>query len=193
MSLLFSTNGGGGRKPKFYLDPARTVLIQHAKEWPYLGVEFSNYLDPRDSSFPGRRPYSSFVTRILKSAEKTLGACKLLGYRGDGLAPTTTLKLYISLVRPFLEICAQIVTLSTTQLDDLEKFQAKALRSLLGGLQNSVPRPVARLLAGITPLEARRDLLKIRYFLKLESNPPGQLVAAFHSHHKLLGLPFGFS
>ena len=34
--------------------------------------------------------------------------------------------------------------------------------------------------------------MKLRYFLKLESNPPGQLVANVHAHRKLQRLPFGF-
>ena len=160
-----------GRPPKIMLGDIR---LTHVKSHRYLGVLFSNYLAscaPLTTIYR-KRPFGDFVSNSISKAKKALSGCKSVGYHADGLRPLTALRLFKALVRPHLEFASQLVFVSDAQVVDLEKFQASACRSLLG-LPLSCPRPVCRLVAGLPHPGLRRDILALRFWLRLHEAPPG--------------------
>ena len=105
---------------------------------------------------------------------------KHFGFHNDGLRPGTALKLYKLLIRPIMEYGAHgllydnynlksnFVRISSLDreadfIKQLEQFQTKALKYLLGSPKSTSPT-IVRLMSGIEPLSSRFDLLKLRYF-----------------------------
>ena len=127
--------------------------------------------------------YADYFAQIQRKANKRLQCIKHFGFHKDGLRPGTALKLYILLIRPILEYGAQVLIydhyylkskfVKTASLDrqadfvkQLEKFQTKALKYLLGCPKSTSPK-IVRLFSGIEPISCRFDLLKLRYFWKI--------------------------
>ena len=101
-----------------------------------------------------KNQHGNFIKKQLEKAQKRLGVVRLLGFHKDGLCISTGVKLYKLLIRPLLEFGAQIVSYKKSLLSELEKFQTKALKSLMG-LHSCVKNETVRLLAGVEPLRAR--------------------------------------
>ena len=108
------------------------------------------------------------------------------------MRPGTALKLYTLLVRPILEYGAQVLIydhyylksnfVRSARLDreadfvkQLEQFQTKALKYLLGCPKSTSPT-VVRLMSGIEPLSSRFDLLKLRYFWRISHGDENSIV-----------------
>ena len=123
--------------------------------------------------------YTDYFAKIKQKANQRLHCIKHFGFHNDGLRPGTALKLYILLIRPILEYGAQVLIydhyylkskiVKTATLDrqadfiqQLEKFQTKALKYLLGCPKSTSPK-IVRLFSGIEPISSRFDLLKLRY------------------------------
>ena len=104
----------------------------------------------------------------------------------DGSRIETSVRMYKLLVRPILEYGAQvliyiknfIVYKSSKSVDiaeltayakKLDNFQTKFLKRLLNCPRYGPPT-IVRLFAGVEPIAARLDFLKLRYFWRL-SNP----------------------
>ena len=141
------------KQPTFILYGKKLESVPYFK---YLGILLQN----------SKNPYGRFIDIQLEKAENRLGVVRLLGFHKDGLRISTGVKLYKLLIRPILEFGAQIITYSKTHISRLERFQAKALRSLLG-LRRNVKCETVRLLSGVEPICARFDLYKLKYFHKL--------------------------
>ena len=157
------------RKFKFTLYKKKLESVPRFK---YLGILIEN----------SRNPFNEFISLQIEKAEKRLGVVRLLGFHKDGLKIKTAVKLYRLLIRPILEFAAQVVFYSKTQLTRLERFQTKALRSLLG-LRFNVKTSVVRLLSGIEPVTSRLELLKLKYFHKVRSLPKTALLYEILDSH----------
>ena len=130
--------------------------IECVPSFKYLGILIQN----------SNSSYNQFISEQLQKAKNRLGVVRLLGFHKDGLRISTAVKLYKLLIRPILEFGAQVVTYSKTQIDQFEKFQTQALRSLMG-LHQNVKNETVRLISGVEPISARISVLKLRYFHKL--------------------------
>ena len=150
-------------------------LLEIVKKYKYLGAIITTR---RLTSL-----YTDYFTKIKQKANQKLQCIKHWGFHKDGLRPETALKLYKLLVRPILEYGAQVIlydhyylkskfvrTASLNREADfakqLEQFQTKALKYLLGCPKSTSPT-VVRLMSGIEPLSSRFDLLKLRYFWRI--------------------------
>ena len=109
-----------------------------------------------------------FLSEALKRAARRLSEIRSFGFHEDGLRPDSAVRMYKMFVRPILEFGAQFLDPTASQLDKLECFQAKALRSLLG-LASSVKRATVRLLCGVAPMRARFELLKLNFYFRIRN------------------------
>ena len=132
---------------------SKTLKI--VNQYKYLGIMIDN-----------KGNIKSYYDKIIKKVTRRTGLLKLLGYRKDGLRPTTAIRLYKALVRPLLEYGGQVLRYSPSELKKLECVQHKTLKSLLG-VSKSTKSSILNLLTGIEPLGARFNLLKSTYFHKL--------------------------
>ena len=146
--------------------------LEVVKNFKYLGLLL------KDS----KNQHGQFIKKQLKKAQKRLGVVRLLGFHKDGLCISTGVKLYKLLIRPLLEFGAQIVSYKKTLLYVLEKFQTKALKSLMG-LHSCVKSETVRLLAGVEPLSARFAILKLKYFHKLRLGDQSEYLYKITKHH----------
>ena len=171
--------------------------------WKYLGIDICR---------SGTNSFRKYFEEMLKKAQTRLNCIKHYGYHEDGLNPITALKLYKLLVRPILEYGAQVIDVyrnwsapskakisnisknhNRDFLKDLEHFQTKALKSLLGFPRHTPPDQV-RLATGVESIALRLDLLKLRFFWKIKTDLPGTLSHTIHTHRfaTLLQIPKGF-
>ena len=168
------------RKFRFSLNG---VSLKKVKSFEYLGIDLE---ESGNICGPGRVYQKHFAAQIDK-AEKRLGAVSLLGFHKEGLKINTAVKLYKLLVRPMLEFGAQILPYNDSQIDEMEKFQCKSLRTLLG-LFPSVKAETVRLLAGVEPMVCRLSILKTNYFHRLRTSQktaPKALLSHVVSDRKL--------
>ena len=148
--------------------------LEVVQSYKYLGITFNTR---RLTTL-----YTEHFSKIKQKATRRLQCIKLFGYKNDGLRPETAIKLYKLLVRPILEYGAQVLIYDhfylktplrgekignrTDFVDQLEQFQTKALKYLIG-CPKSTSSSIVRLFSGVEPLSSRFDLLKLRYFWKL--------------------------
>ena len=87
------------------------------------------------------------------------------------LFPLISTRLYKTLIRSNLLYAMEITDWNCKQILELEKLQAKSLRSLFD-LDRKCPKAIVRLLTGVEPIAARRDLHVLMFYAKLcQSNP----------------------
>ena len=148
--------------------------LELVKETKYLGVIFSR---SRLTSL-----YGSHLAKVIERAEVRANAIRHMGFPRDGLRPQTAVSMYKALVRPILEYAAEVLSYKHYYFTDrkskkveeppemikrLENLQNKVLKKLVSCPRNTPPA-VVRLLTGTMPLCARIDMLKLRYFWKLQ-------------------------
>ena len=134
---------------------------------------------PRAMSGPGR-VYRTFFKKMLSKAATRLASLRLLGFHKDGLRIETAVRLYKLLVRPILEFGAAVIPFAASQIIELEKFQAKALRELLALMPNAKAETV-RLLSGVEPIACRRDALLLNHFHRLRNSEKPVIVSLLKS------------
>ena len=83
---------------------------------------------------------------------------------------------------------SEIVDWEPNQIMELEKIQAKSLRTLLGAdiMSN---KAALRLMCGIEPLGARFDFAKLNYFFKVSNSNPDSLLGELHSSRNRQEIP----
>ena len=105
-----------------------------------------------------------------------------MGFHKDGLRPETAVRMYKILVRPILEYGAKVLSYkhyyftdrnvqkieeSTDMNKKIEKFQNRVLKKLIPCPKNTPPE-LLRLITGTMPIAGGIDMLKLRYFWKLQ-------------------------
>ena len=160
------------KKQKSFRFVLNGISLEKVKTFEYLGLT----LESSGSICGPGRTYKKHFELQMQKAEKRLGAVRLLGFHKDGLRIKTAIKLYKLLVRPLFEFCAQILPYSDPQLDEMERFQCKALRTLFG-ISPSVKAETVRLLAGIEPVACRFSILRTNYFHRIRTSQKKTLKA----------------
>ena len=155
----------------FNLDGVSIEIVSLTK---YLGVLLSR---SRLTSL-----YGKHLTEVLDKAEVRANVIRHKGFQSDGLRPETTIRLYKTLVRPILEYASQVLSYKHYYFTDrkcenieepmgmimrLERFQNKILKSLVPSPRKTPPAMV-RLLTGTMAMAGRIDMLKLRYFWRLQ-------------------------
>ena len=109
------------------------------------------------------------------------------------LTPSISTRLYKTLQRSTLLYGTELADWDVDQLLNIEKLQAKALRSLLD-LDLQCPKAIIRVLAGVEPFEARTDLHILLYYAKLCRSPSNSILGKIHEHRNshCKKLPQGF-
>ena len=152
-----------------------STKIEFVKSYKYLGILLSS---TRLTNL-----YSEHFKKVIEKAERRLQCIMHYGFHKDGLRTETSIRMYKLLVRPILEYGAQVLIYRNyflaskskksvdvielaTHAKKLENFQTQALKRLLN-CPRHVPPAIVRLFAGVQPISARLDFLKLRYFWRL--------------------------
>ena len=85
---------------------------------------------------------------------------------GTNLSPILSDRLYKTLLRSVLLYAMEICDWDVVQVKDLEKLQAKSLRSLYD-LYRQFPKAIVLLLTRVEPLEVRMDLYVLLFYAKI--------------------------
>ena len=95
-------------------------------------------------------PDKKFLDSLKKKTLRVLGTCVSIGMKAGGLTPKCSITIYRSKVRSNMLYGSEIVDWEPNQIMELEKIQAKSLRTLLGAdiMSN---KAVLRLMCGIEP------------------------------------------
>ena len=148
--------------------------IDSVTEYKYLGVKLSN------------KRQTSLVTQQISSileAGRRVNCIRHYGFSSDGLRPATSIKMYKILVRPILEYAGQVLSYrhyyyysngndSRNKADlnehivKLEAFQNRVLKMLVPCSKSTSPA-IVRIFSGCMPIDARIDILKLRYFWRI--------------------------
>ena len=155
----------------FNLDGVGIEIVSMAR---YLGVLLSR---SRLTSL-----YGKHVAQVLEKADVRAKVIRHKGFQSDGLRPETAIRLYKTLVRPILEYASQVLSYKhyyfterqgdkiedpTGMIMWLEKFQNRILKKLVP-CPKKTPPAMLRLLTGTMPISGRIDMLKLRYFWRLQ-------------------------
>ena len=155
----------------FNLDGVNIEIVSRTK---YLGVLLSR---SRLTSL-----YGKHLADVLQKAEVRANVIRHKGFQSDGLRPETAIRLYKTLVRPILEYASQVLSYKHYYFTDrkcekieeptgmimrLERFQNKILKRLVA-CPRKTPPAMVRLLTGTMPMSGRIDILKLRYFWRLQ-------------------------
>ena len=157
--------------------------LDSVSEYKYIGIKISN---KRQTSL-----ITHHIKAILEKAEKIINCIRHFGFSSDGLRPATGIKMYKILVRPLLEYASQVLsyrhnyiksqktqTRGLSKLDEhiekLEAFQNRALKKLIPCAKSTSPALI-RLFAGVMPICARIEILKLRYFWKISHSNENNL------------------
>ena len=126
--------------------------------------------------------FRTHFSLMLEKARTRVATIRKFGFREDGLRIRSSIRLYIILIRPFLEYCAQVlpytryskrsqVETATDFAKELEHYQTRTPKKLIGCLRNTPPAMV-RLFCGVEPLACRLEMLNLRYFWRTLHSPP---------------------
>ena len=149
-------------------------VLNQVKRYKYLGITLES-----------KRLTNLFKTHfslMIQKARTRVATIRKFGFREDGLRLRTSIRLYITLVRPILEYCAQVLTYTryskrsqvemvTGFAKELEHFQTQTLKKLINCPRNTPPA-IVRLFCGVEPLACRFEILKLRYFWRISHSPP---------------------
>ena len=126
--------------------------------------------------------YGRHIEKMLEKAETRINVIRHMGYQRDGLRPEASIRMYKILVRPILEYAAQVLSYQNYYFTErecakiqepvefikkMESFQNRALKKIISCPKNTSPA-VIRLLTGTMPITGRMDMLKLRYFWKID-------------------------
>ena len=152
--------------------------------------------------------YSKHISQIIAKAETRVNATRHMGFHSDGLRPETSIKMYKVIVRPILEYAAQVLSYKHYYFKErectviekpssvtkrLEKFQNKVLKQLIP-CPKTTPPALLRFLTGTMPMEARLDILKLRYFWRIHHSNEENLAHSIYKYkrHNFLQSNIGF-
>ena len=130
--------------------------VEYVDSYKYLGLDF----EKRALNF------SMYFEKQLVKVRKRCFAVKNIGAKHDGLRPKTALKLYKSIIRPAMEYGAQVITPTKAAVARLERMQSFFVKTVLG-LDRCTATAAVRLIAGLEPIRARFDFLKLSFCRKI--------------------------
>ncbi len=106
--------------------------------------------------------WNTYIDYIFKKACKRLYSLRIL--RGAGVASSSILKVYLTIIRPVLEYAVPVwQSISSTLSDKLETIQKRALKIIFPSAETYLE---ALQLAGIDNLADRRTIICKKYMSK---------------------------
>ena len=148
--------------------------LEKVKTFKYLGVTLSR---SRLTTL-----YGKHIKKVLEKAETRANVIRHMGFCKDGLRIETAIRMYKILIRPILEYATQVISLKhyyfterkcvdidvpSEMIKKVENLQNRILKKIVPCPKNTAPE-VLRLLTGTMPISGRIDMLKLRYFWRLQ-------------------------
>ena len=187
-AMILNASSTKAESLHFHLLNEELEIVQSYK---YLGIVLSN---TRLTSL-----YTLHISKVLEKAEKRISCIRHFGFDRDGLRPQTSIVMYKKLVRPTLEYAAQVLSYRHYYLNQhrnapndntvhhhllkLEQFQNRVLKNLIN-CPKSTPPHLLRLMTGTMPIEARVDILKLRYFWKITHDTNKSTVSQIYEYNR---------
>ena len=170
----------------------------------YLGVNITNRVAGTkleiDTKIPNDvvpsyrlSPNPKYLTQLKSKFHRARLATFHLCEDNTILSPIISNRLYKTLQRSVLLYAMEICDWDIVQVQELEKLQAKSLRSLYD-LDRQCPKAIVRLVTGVEPLEARMDLHVLLFYAKICNATPNTFMGKLHLHrtYSLNNPPIGF-
>lgn len=114
---------------------------------------------------------SESVKVNMQKANRTLYALQVIGMHGlNGLHPVSCVKLWNTYVLPVLIYGLEVLPLSKSDIESLERLQRKALKRIQH-LPNETGNPAVSILTGTMPVKAILDQRRLTLFLSILRQP----------------------
>jgi hypothetical protein len=156
--------------------PPTLLLGGKAVDWVtsyvYLGVEMH-----------GGRPFGRFRLRMLRAAKRASYAVSGMGLHSGKMRVALGVQLYKALVRPLLEYCAEVSSVSAWP--QAERLQTSMMRRILGAPM-STSAAAMRGELGWKSMEARFQMLRVGFWGRIQAmaeDCPARLVYDASLHH----------
>jgi hypothetical protein len=127
--------------------------VKQVLQYKYLGIELTRHLK-----------WYKYKKRILEKARKRMIVTQAMGIKSGYLSVRAASNIWEALVRPILEYGAEVW--GEDKWEEAEKLQREMGRRILKCSETTANEVVLGEL-GWWPLEARRDLLRLKYWRKL--------------------------
>ena len=126
------------------------------------------------------KPYPNYLSLLKSKFRRARAGTLLLNPETQILQPNISIHLFKSITRSTLLYACEATDFDCDQLLSLEKLQSVTLRRILN-LDKRCPKALVRLVTGVEPLEARFNLHKLMYFVKLAKSNKSSLLHAVHN------------
>ena len=139
------------------------------------------------------KPNPRYLKRIIAKFHRSRHGQNLLCSDHAILTPSISVRIYKTLQRSTLLYAIEFCDWDLDQIGVLEVQQSKALRCHIDS-DAQCPQSILRLVLGVEPVEARRDLHVLLYYAKLCKTPSTTLLGQMHRYRSqnLSTLPVGF-
>ena len=141
------------------------------------GTTLSKNLVPYHRSSPNPKYLKQLKNKFNRARLGTFHLCQ----DNAILFPKIANRLFKTLQRSNLLYAMEICDWNVLQIQELEKLQAKSLRSLLD-LDRQCPKALVRLLLGVEPIEARLDFQVLLFYAKLCHSEPNSFLGKMHKY-----------
>ncbi len=147
-------------------------VLPVVEAYRYVGVDFE--LKEKGNS------WKTMAERVTKNAERAAAMMRGAGCVRAALMPALCTRLYMTMVRSQMEYAVTVWQPTKVLVEKMEVLQRQFIRRSLGLPKNS-GNWMTLSEFGVTTLETRRDLLRLRYFAHLVSARSKLLRAVFRS------------
>ena len=140
-----------------------------------------------------KKPYADYLRLLKRKFRRARAGTFIINPETNILQPSISVQLYKSIARSTLLYACEVTDFDCDQVLSLEKLQAETLRRMLK-LDKRCPKAIVRLVTGVEPIEARFDLHKILYFIKVTFSN-NNLFRSIVNRYRKLGFgatPHGF-
>jgi hypothetical protein len=150
--------------------------IEVVKEYKYLGLEMGKM-------GPGR--WNSALRRFVDKATKRSNLIAFVARGKNGLRPASAIQVWFSMGRPLLEYGCEIWggEMSKAWIDKFEGVQNKFMAATLGA-GNGAPCCGLRRELGVPSLRIRRQILKIKFWIRLRATDGNRLLRMIYERRK---------
>ena len=128
-----------------------------------------------------KKPNPKYLKRIIAKFNRSRHGVHQLCPDKTILTPEINIRIFKTLQRSNLLYAIEFCNWDIDQINKLEVLQAKALRCHLG-CDLQCPKSILRLVCGVEPILARRDLHVLLYYSKLYNSTPNSLLGQMHQY-----------
>ena len=149
-------------------------------------VKLSNTIKYLGVTFDSKLNFNAHIDELLIRANKSMNILHNLAGRKDwGADPRTLRTTYLGIIRSKLTYGAEVYhRANKTKLQELDKFQNRALRIIAGVRKTAGDENKLGLITNIEPLGIHRQICIANLGYRIKANPNNPAQAAFNDNHR---------